>query len=849
MIMKSVSALFNIWVWKMAWRDSRTSRRRLILSTLCIVVGIAALVAISSFGKNLQEAVDQQAKSLLGADLVISSRQPFTTETEELIGSIPGAQSREISFSSMAYFPKTGGTRLVQVRALQGDFPYYGLLETLPRTAAHTFKTGPQALVDNALMLQFDVRVGDPIKIGASTFRIAGRLKKIPGEAPAAALIGPRVYLPMTYLSQTQLIQKGSRVTYKVYFKLAKEIEVEQLLEKIQPHLTRYRLENDTVQKRKTSLGEVMGNLVRFLNLVAFIAPLLGGVGVASGIHVYIKQKFNTIALLRCVGATAKQTFAVYLTQATAMGLGGAILGALAGIGMQTLLPTVLADFLPVRMTFALSWSAVVQGVIMGLGITLLFALLPLLSIGKISPLLTLRFSYEDLRLRSPLRWGIYLLIAVSIGSFAMVQTEHWTYGLGFFAALGLAFGLLTAVARLTMVGVKNYFPNSWTYVWRQGLANLYRPNNQTVVLVLSLGLGTFLLLTLYLSQSLLLKQVSLASSKNQPNLVLFDIQRDQKEDLAGLLRSFGLPVLQWDPIVTMRLASVKGKDVAAIRNDSSPSQSDWALHREYHATYRDSLSNTEAVTAGAWQGKVDGLADRVTVSLEEEIARTLSVTLGDQLVFDVQGVPITTTLSSIRKVDWWRIQPNFFVVFPTGVLEDAPQYWVLVTRFDSPELSAELQQTVVQKFPNVLVIDLTLVLSTVEAVLRKVSFAIRFIALFSVLTGLIVLVGVVISGRYQRVQESLLLRTLGASRAQVNRIMMVEYLFLGSFSGLAGILLALAGTWGLAYFMFDITFVLTLRPLISALLLVTGLAVLAGIWGNWGVHNRPPLEALRADV
>jgi len=845
-----MTSLFNLWVWKMAWRDGRTSWKRLVLSTSCMVIGIAALVAISSFGKNVEEAVSYQAKSLLGADLVIGSRQPFAHETETLIGSIGGDQSREISFSSMAYFPRSGSTRLVQVRALEGNFPYYGRLETLPGRAAQTFRTGPNALVDDALMLQFDAQVGDAIKIGASTFRIAGRLKKVPGEPPAAALIGPRVYIPITSLDQTRLIQKGSRVTYKVYFKLGAETDVEQLLQRIQPHLTSYHLESDTVQKRKTSLGEVMENLTRFLNLVSFIAPLLGGIGVASGIHVYIKQKLGTIALLRCVGAKARQTFAVYLVQAAAMGLLGAFFGVLVGIAIQTLLPAALSDFLPVKMTFALSWGAVVQGVVIGLGMALLFALLPLLSIRKISPLLTLRFSYEDATSgsRDPLRWWIYLLIAASIGSFAIAQTERWTYGLGFFIALGLAFGLLTAVARLTMRLVKVYFPSSWTYIWRQGLANLYRPNNQTVVLVLSLGLGTFLILTLYLSQSLLLRQVSSASSQNKPNMVLFDIQTDQKEDVANLLRSFELPLLQRVPIVTMRLAAVKGRKVESIRNDSEQSNLNWALQREYHATYRDGLSDTEAIIAGVWQDKVKGLSDRVTVSLEEEIAQALNVTLGDQLVFDVQGVPLTTTVGSLRKVDWWRVQPNFFVVFPTGVLEDAPQYWVLVTRFNSNELSAQVQRAVVEKFPNVLIVDLTLVLSTLEAVLDKVSFALRFMALFSVVTGLVVLVGAIIAGRYQRVKESILLRTLGASRAQVNRIMVVEYLILGSFSGLAGVGLALVGNWALATFVFDVRFAVPLLPLMVALLLVVGLAVLTGLVGNWGIHNRPPLEALRAE-
>lgn len=193
----------------MAWRDSRSSRKRLLLAASAITLGIAALIAISAFEVNVREAVHNQAKSLLGADLVLSSRQPFTPETEALIASLGGEQAREIRCSSMAYFPKSHDTRLVQVRALEGNFPYYGTLETDPHNAAQTFVSGPNALVDDGLLLQFDAQVGDVLKLGAFTFRIAGRLKKIPGEAAAAALIGPRVYIPMAYLPQTARAAAG----------------------------------------------------------------------------------------------------------------------------------------------------------------------------------------------------------------------------------------------------------------------------------------------------------------------------------------------------------------------------------------------------------------------------------------------------------------------------------------------------------------------------------------------------------------------------------------------------------------------------------------------------------------
>lgn len=835
----------------MAWRDSRGSRKRLLLATVAIMFGTAAVVAITSFGANVRQAVHNQAKSLLGADLVISSRQPFTPEAEGLIASLGGERSREVSCASMAYFPKTEGSRLVQVRALEGRFPYYGAFETVPPEAAQTLQTGPYAIVEDGLLLQFNAQVGDSITIGAFTFQIAGRLKKIPGEAAAVSLFGPRVYIPLAYLAQTSLIQKGSLVTYKVYYKFAQEIDTEQLRETLRPQLITYRLESDTVQEHAASVGRVMDNLSRFLNLVGFIALLLGGVGVASTIHAYVKEKLGTVAILRCLGAQARQTFAVYVVQAAVMGLVGTIGGALVGIAMQTVLPLLLRDFLPAKISFALSWSAVLQGLVIGLGIVLLFALLPLLAVRGVSPLLALRSSYEDRQTAGydPLRGLVSLLIVFSICAFALLHTERWTYGFGFCAALAVACGLLAAVAKLLMVLVRAYSSSTWPYVWRQGLANLYRPNNQTFVLVLALGLSTFLLMTLYLTQRMLLQEVSLSSEANQPNLVLFDIQGDQREDVATLLRSFALPVQQQVPIVTMRLATLQGKKVEDLLNDASEETSTWALQREYHATYRESLIETERIAAGVWQGRADPSSAVAPISLEREIAGRLNVTVGDELVFDIQGVPVTTTVGSIRTVDWQRVQPNFFVVFPTGVLEAAPHTYVLFTRVPSNQVSAAVQRATIQRFPNVSVIDLTLILHTLDGILGRIAFAIRFMAFFSIAAGLMVLAGAVMAGSSQRLRESILLRTLGASRAQIRKILVIEYLFLGSFAAVTGLVLAVIASWALAYFLFETIFIPAGLPIVLVPLLVIGLTILTGMWGSRGIMNRPPLEVLRGET
>ena len=844
-------ALLDDWVWKMAWRESRASGKRLFLFISSIILGVAALVAINSFGYNLERAVDEQAKSLLGADLVITNRQPFSEETEELFRSWGGDQSREARLASMVYFPESDGTRLVEIRALEGGFPYYGALVTSPLEAAERFREGPYALVDDRVMLQFDVEVGDPVKIGDFRFTVAGQLQRIPGETMTDTLIVPRVYIPLGYLDQTELVQFGSRVSYRNAFRLGPLTNLEQLLEEAGPHLESRRMRAITVEDRKRRLGRSMENLYRFLSLVGFIALVLGGIGVASAIHIHIKQKLNTVAILRCLGASSRQASAIYVIQAALMSLVGAMAGALLGIGIQDLMPPVLEDFLPVVISFEVSWGAVGQGVVMGLGIGLLFALLPLLTVRRIPPLLALRFSYEkeDSLPREPLRWLVYGLIVLAIFLFAVSRTQRWTHGLAFAGGTVAAFLLLVAVASLITVLIKRFFPDSWSYVWRQGLANLYRPNNQTIVVMLALGLGTFLITTLFLVQSTLLNAVSLAGSGDRPDLVLFDIQSDQREEILQIVRSLDLPVQQDVPIVTMRLASIKGRTVEEISEDPDRRRRDWALFREYRSTYRESLIDSEELLAGEWQGRVNGPSDEVRISLEESIARDLGVSPGDPLVFDVQGVPLETVVGSVREVDWERMQTNFFVVFPAGVLENAPQFHVLMTQARSAETSAQLQRRVVQRFPNVSTIDMALVLQTVDAVLDNVTFVIRTMALFSIITGLMVLVGAVISSRYQRIRESVLLRTLGASRSQIRKIMAIEYLFLGFFAALTGLILALVSSWALSYFLFETELVVEIQPVVAILCVVVALTMLIGALSSRGLTDRPPLESLRAEV
>ncbi|WP_276348473.1 FtsX-like permease family protein [Daejeonella sp. JGW-45] len=837
------------WLILMAWRDSRRNRSRLFLFVSSIILGIAAIVAIYSFEYNLRQDIDSQAKSLLGADLVIETNKAVKEDIRPVLMALGDERSEERTFASMIYFPKNQGTRLVNVRALQGAYPYYGSIETSPAGAGTSFRASRSALVDKTLMLQFDAKVGDSVKVGELSFRIAGVLNKAPGQTGFSASVAPVVYIPLRYLEQTGLSQKGSRINYNFYFKFAENVNVDLLADKLEPRLEKAEMDAETVESHKEDTGRSFEDMTEFLALVGFVALLLGCIGVASAIHIYIREKINTIAILRCLGVSSKQAFIIYLIQIIGIGLIGSVIGAIVGTLIQQFLPLVLADFLPVEITVAISWAAITQGLLLGLVISILFALLPLVSVRNISPLNTLRISFQETSLfKDPVKWLVYLLIVSFVFAFTYFQMDSFRKTIYFTGGVLLAFLILSALAYLMMWLARKFFPSSWSYLWRQGFANLFRPNNQTLILVVSIGLGTAFICTLFFVQGILINRVTMSSSQNQPNMVLFDIQGEQRQAVRQLTQSMSLPVIQEVPIVNMRMTEIKGRNAASFKNDSTARGARRALDREYRVTYRDSLSDSEKITEGKWTGRA-GQGQPVYVSLEDGFARRIDVKIGDKLTFNVQGTPMETVVGSIRKVDWNRIQTNFLLIFPAGVLEDAPQFHVLLTKVPSNEVSAKYQRAVVKTFPNISMIDLGLVLSVLDEILTKMGFVIRFMAAFSIITGLIVLIASVLISKYQRIKESVLLRTLGASRKQILIITALEYFFLGALAAGAGIVLALLASWGLAKFSFETTFAPEMLPVLVLFVLISSLTVLIGLFNSRGVLNKPPLEVLRSEV
>ncbi|WP_154855814.1 ABC transporter permease [Cyclobacterium xiamenense] len=834
------------WKWSllMAKRDLRKTGGRLILFVSAIVTGIAALVAVTSFGDNLSKDIDEQAKELLGADLSLEKNQPIEFPDLE---DRAARRALEVNFASMVYFPKVGESRLTQVRALEGDFPFYGSLETLPAAGDGEFrKGGKRALVEKTLLAQFGASVGDRIKVGNVTLEIVGALQKVPGQNGITATVAPAVYIPMDQLEASGLVQYGSRVNYVHYFQFPEEFDLEALITEKKESWEEDKVRLETVQSQKESTGRSFQNLSNFLVLVAFIAVLLGCVGVGSAINVFVKEKLPSVAVLRCLGVRAKEIVFVYLVQIFIMGLFGSLLGATAGAFLQFLLPLVFSDFLPVEVTVQVSWRAVAMGTITGVLISVLFALIPLLKVRKVSPMMTLRPDDPAAGFgKDPLRWMVLLAILLFILGFSYYLLEEWDQTFWFTGFVVFAFGSLWLLAVGIMKAIRKFLPISLNYPVRQALSNLYRPNNQTVSLLATIGLGTAMIGTLFFIQDQLLDEVRFADKEDQPNMLFFDIQTHQVDSMKAVLEAEGLPVLQHVPIVTMGVAEVNGltkQDNEELEEEERRSNS--MYNREFRVTYRDTLIATEELTAGKLVPF--GKSDSIFVSMEEGYAERNNVSLGDEVVFNVQGRPLTTYVGSFRKVNFRRVSTNFLVVFPDRVLDNAPKFHVLITRTKNDQESADLQNLIVRQFPNVSVVNLSMIVETLEDILGKISFVIQFMALFSILTGVLVLISSLLISKFQRIRENILLRTIGASRNTLLKINALEYLFLGGLAAGGGILLSVLAAFLLTRYVFEISFRMEWGPLALVFFLITLLTVILGWINSTSILKAKTMDILR---
>ena len=809
---------------RLAWRESRTARRRLALYMSSIAFGVAALVAIDSFAGNVTGSIRDQSRTLLGGDIALQARAEFPAVVDTLLDSLSSAgvpNAKITTFASMALAEPSGGTRLVQVRAVSKGYPFYGAIETVPAGGWATVHDQQVVFVDPSLLIALEASVGDSLRLGTQFFRIAGTLGNVPGDAGITAVIGPRIYISDRWIPSTGLLSFGSRAEYDAVLKLPATVSTKSqaalfargLRRRIDPRAAalqeaddarrgrgdeteenadgnrnenaaaadsarptavptatpttsptatpttaidspaapalvrvdsltttapdsastglttpapRTRVRVRTVADTERDFTEAVVRLADFLSIIGLIALLLGGIGVASGVNAFVSAKIDTVAVLRCLGATSRQVLALYVVQSAAMGFVGALAGALLGVAIQFLLPNVVADFLPVDVKIALEVQPLALGLITGVWVALVFSMRPLLALRRVSPLQAIRRDADTSALprewKDPARLLVDGLLIGSLVAIIVARIGAWREGLAISAAITAAVAVLWVAATLLIALARRSTRPSWPFTVRQGIANLHRPANQTRAVTLALGFGAFLLSTVYLVQANLLGRVQSSADASAGNLLFFDVQDDQAAPLDSLLRARKYEVVQRTPIVTMRIDAVNGKSVAAIMADTTVRRAGWALRREYRSTYRETIVGSEVLVGGKWW------ADSATraaarqanpdapfpVSIERDVATDLGVGLGDTVTWNVQGVPVRTVITSLRTVNFARFEANFFVVFAPEAIRRAPQQYVVVANVPGGAPLAAIQRDVVRRFPNISSLDLTLVRETV---------------------------------------------------------------------------------------------------------------------------------------
>lgn len=835
------------WLFKMAWRDGKASWKKLILFMASIVLGIAAVVSIQSFSYNLKNNIALQSKALMGSDFKIDSDKSPNDNLLAIIDSLGGANAQEINFSSMVVFPEKASSKFVQVRGIKGGFPFYGKMETEPEAAALNYQKQETALVDATVMLQLNLKIGDLIKIGNTSLPIGGSLKSVPGSSSLFSTIAPPVVIPYSYIKKSELIQVGSRLDYEFYFVAKPETDLNNLDNVLDDKLDKEDADLDVHTSTSRRIGRRYDNFAKFINLVAFIALMLGCIGIASAIHIYIKEKLRSVAILKCIGASKKQTFLIYLIQIAFIGVLGGILGSLFGILLQQLFPIILKGLLPVDVQITLVPQAIIMGVLLGFLMSILFALYPLIGTIYISPLQALRIQENDNSKSKKAGLLILVVIFTFIFLFAYWLLKDFKYALGFLIGIVLTFSILGGIANIFMKFIKKHFPHSWGFIARTSLLNLFRPQNQTLILVVTIGVGAFLISTLYFSKNILLSQASIESKAGKANMIFLDIQISQKDDVAFTITKNEYPIINNIPIVTMKVHSISGRTVNELREDSTSTVRGWVLSHEFRASYRDSLTASETIISGVFspEARPDNV---IPISISDNFANNAKVDIGDKITFNVQGVLMNTEVGSIRTVDWSQMQINFNVLFPKGILENAPQFRVISTYVPNEKASANLQQQIVTKFPNISILDLRQLLSIVEKLLNQIGLIINFMAFFSILTGVIILLGALRNSRHQRIKESVILRTLGAKKYQILKIVALEYTFLAVIGSFTGVLLSLIGSQLLAIWIFKTPFTPSIVPFVVIFPAITILVLTIGLLNSKRVITNTPLEVLRKE-
>ncbi|MBL8021701.1 MAG: FtsX-like permease family protein [Leptospirales bacterium] len=851
-------------------RQTRRSRGKLLFSVLAVVLGVAATAAVKTISNSLEEAISRESRSLMGADLRLESSAPLEADESLTVGlKRNGAQAADVVefFTMIRVVEKgeaNGKTRLVRVRAVEGAFPFYGNLTTTPANAFQDIQTGNDRaiLVDPTLFPALGVSEGARVALGKKEYRIEGVINNEPGSPGFSAGFGPPVYVSLSTLEKTNLLVTGSRIKYMRYFKIPQSLNVEDWK---QAHWKESQEANITIftfREAVSSVRRFMTNLSRFLTLAGLVILFLGGLGIGLAMNVFVKSRLDDIATARALGATPGFMIRIYIALGSAL----AIIGSAVGVVMGYLAAKAAGDlgggYLPVQIEVAFDPAASLAAVVPGIVVTLAFVLFPVFRTRKISPLRVLRrMSDDEAAETGPLLSrikgfvvsnGVEILAAlVMVGvmlAVSITQSDSGPTGIFFTAGVLGAALLLLGISRLLIRAVKKLLPFVKSYRLRQGLANLYRPGNQTSTMLVATGVGVLLIMTIFTAEAAVRGEISF-TSRGRPNLFLVDIQEEQKDGVLSLMQRYAKDS-KVTPMITMRLRAINGVLIDKSDIEKDANQRSWQnsiRSYEYRSTFRTKLNPGEVLTAGNfWEGR-DPQGQEVSV--DERWASEFNVSIGDQLTLDIQGLPLDAIVTSKRRVDWAAMQINSILVFSPGPIQEAPRVYYGSINIADEKDRFSFQESLVARFPNITVIDANQALETISGIAKNIAFVVQWMAGATLAAGMIILTGCIGSSRYARLRESVLLKTIGARSVDIVTILTVEYAVLGLLGAFAGTLLSQALAWPLLYYFFEVKPGL---PLVPALLVggaVVGLTIAIGLLVSRDAMAGKPLDVLREET
>ncbi len=834
----------------LAFREMRASWRRLVFFFICIAIGVGAIISLRSLVQNLKASINGEARTLLTADVQVSSTGNWSPVTRAIIDRVavaPLATDRTEVLETATMMRPTdqpeAQPRMVELKAVQAQFPFYGRMELADGVEySHELLRRRGILVRQGTLATFNLRVGDRVRIGTIDFTIRGVIEKEPGNTLNAFSLGPRVLIDYEDAAAAGLLGFGSRTRFRILFRTP-EGRMESLLSRLEQELkSQPNINVRSFRYSQDRLSESLTQVEDYLSLIGLVILVLGGIGIWSVTRVFVRQKMRTIAVLKCLGGTNRRVLGAYMMQVLALGAIGSLLGVGLAQLISIILPRYLGD-LPFNVRFGLTWQAVAQGLGIGMLIALLFSLLPLLEIRRIKPILVLRSLEESGRRRfDPERALVGLLVAAGLLGLASWQSGSLKIGAIFLVGMAAMTGVLSFAATILMRALRG-LRTIPSFTVRQGINSLYRPGNQTRIVLLAVGLGVFLGVAVRSLQLNLRSEFALDLGSLAADLYLIDIQRDQTPGVTEIVsrQTGSSPAII--PTVRMRIAEING--VAVNAEQPRAGENRGLLSREYVVTYRSELDANESIVAGSFWNSAPG--GEPEISIEELLQRELGLNLGDRVTFDILGRRIAARITSIRHVDWRNARTGFLVVFRPGPLDNAPTMYI--SAFKGPVASADrarLQREIVDRFPNVSTIDVRDIIDVARGIVQNISLAISFIGGFVFLSGLLILIGSIAMTKFQRLYEAAILKTLGAGKRVIVLTTIIEYGILGLLAGLLGSAASIALTWAISEKALRIAWHFSpgvnLLGIAIPLLLVT----IVGVISSWDVIVRKPLGILR---